>query len=78
MGGKLFMDFTVILHEAEEGSFWVEVPSLPGCFSQGETVDEALRNVKKAIRSHVEALKEDGQPVPKNGEYLMGRVTVPV
>lgn len=72
------MDFTVILHEAEEGGYWVEVPALPGCFSQGETVDESLRNIKKAIRSHIEALREDGQPVPSDGDYILGRVTIPV
>ena len=72
------MEYTVILHEAEEGGYWVEVPSLPGCFSQGESVDEALSNARKAIRSHVEALREDGQPVPKEGGFLLGRVVVTV
>jgi predicted RNase H-like HicB family nuclease len=72
------MDYTVILHEAEEGGYWVEVPSLPGCFSQGETVDEALKNSGDAIRSHVEALREDGQDVPEDRGFLLSRVTVPV
>ncbi|MBI3466359.1 MAG: type II toxin-antitoxin system HicB family antitoxin [Planctomycetes bacterium] len=70
------MEYTVILHEAEEGGYWVEVPNLPGCFSQGESADEALANARKAIRSHVEALREDGQPVPKEGGFLLGRVKV--
>jgi predicted RNase H-like HicB family nuclease len=71
------MDYTVILHEAEEGGYWVEVPSLPGCFSQGESLDEALKNATDAIRSHVEALREDGQSVPAD-RFLLSRVTVPV
>src|SRR5205085_1611961 len=54
------MQFTVVVHEAEEGGYWAEVPALPGCFSQGETVDAALENSQRAIASHVEALREDG------------------
>ncbi len=40
------MQFTIVVHEAEEGGYWVEVPSLPGCFAQGETVDEALKDAQ--------------------------------
>jgi predicted RNase H-like HicB family nuclease len=36
------MEYSVILHEADEGGFWVEVPALPGCYSQGETREDAL------------------------------------
>jgi len=54
----------VILYPGEDG-FWVaEVPSLPGCVSQGETKAEALANVKEAIQAYIEALEEDGLPVP--------------
>jgi predicted RNase H-like HicB family nuclease len=74
----MLMDYTVILHEAEEGGYWVEVPSRPGCLSQGETVDETLANVADALRSHVEALREDGQPVPDDKGFLLGRVSVPL
>ena len=72
------MEYTVVLHEADEGGYWAEVPSLPGCFSQGESVDETLKNAAKAIKSHVEALKEDGQKVPKERGFFVGRVSVPV
>jgi predicted RNase H-like HicB family nuclease len=54
----------VILHPAEEGGYWVEVPSLPGCFSQGETREEALRNVREAIALYIEDLIEAGEDVP--------------
>ena len=40
----------------EEGGFWAEVPALPGCFSQGETVEEAFNNVKEAIGSHLDLI----------------------
>jgi predicted RNase H-like HicB family nuclease len=39
----------VVVHEAEEGGFWAEVPAIPGCASQGETMDELLRNVQEAV-----------------------------
>jgi predicted RNase H-like HicB family nuclease len=50
------MEYTVILHPAEEGGYWAEVPALPGCFSQGETVEGSLKNIKEAIESHLIAL----------------------
>ncbi len=43
------MKIKVVVHEAEEGGFWAEVPAIPGCASQGETMDELLRNVHEAI-----------------------------
>jgi len=70
------MDYTVIVHVAEEGGYWTEVPALPGCFSQGESVDEALKNVREAIELHVEGLKEDGQGIPQDTGFVMGRVEV--
>jgi predicted RNase H-like HicB family nuclease len=38
-----------VVHEAEEGGFWAEVPAIPGCASQGETMEELLRNLHEAI-----------------------------
>ncbi len=43
------MTLKVLIHKAEEGGFWGEVPSLPGCVSQGETLDELRVNVREAI-----------------------------
>jgi predicted RNase H-like HicB family nuclease len=42
------MKLKVIIHEAEEGGYWAEVPALPGCFSQGETLDEIMENIREA------------------------------
>ena len=39
----------VVVHEAEEGGFWAEVPAIPGCATQGETMDELMRNLHEAI-----------------------------
>ncbi|MGB6065983.1 MAG: type II toxin-antitoxin system HicB family antitoxin [Desulfomonilaceae bacterium] len=42
------MKLKVIIHEAEEGGYWAEVPALPGCFTQAETLDELMHNVREA------------------------------
>jgi len=43
------MVYKVLVHKAEEGGYWAEVPSLPGCVSEGETMDELRANIKEAI-----------------------------
>jgi predicted RNase H-like HicB family nuclease len=43
------MQVRVVIHKAEEGGYWAEVPAIPGCGSQGETVNELLANVREAI-----------------------------
>lgn len=48
------MQFKVILEEAEEGGYVVQVPSLPGCISQGETKEKALENIKEAIEVYLD------------------------
>ena len=72
------MEYTVIVHDAEEGGYWVEVPALPGCFSQGETIEQALSNIKEAIELHIEGLKEEGQEIPKDKGFVVGRINVPL
>jgi antitoxin HicB len=58
-------EFDVVLEAAEEGGFVVSVPDLPGCWTQGETRDEALSNAKEAIAAYLDALAELGRPIPK-------------
>jgi len=53
------MKFKVIIHEAEEGGYWAEVPSLLGCVSQGETMDELLINITEAIEGCLSVDIED-------------------
>ena len=72
------MDYTILIHQAEEGGFWSEVPALPGCYSQGETIDETLRNTKEAIEAHLLALKEDRVAAPIEESLFIGRVRVEV
>jgi predicted RNase H-like HicB family nuclease len=70
------MEFTVVIQKAEEGGFWAEVPALPGCYSQGETVEETMENIREAIEGHVEALRQEGQGVPLEEDLIIGRVRV--
>jgi len=55
----------VIIYPGEDGCWVAEVPSLPGCISQGRTKEEALNNIKEAIQAYIDALKEDGIAVPE-------------
>jgi len=43
------MTLKAVIHDAEEGGYWAEVPALPGCFSQGETMEEIRANIREAI-----------------------------
>jgi len=56
----------VILIPDETGGYTVEVPSLPGCISEGDTVDEALANIKEAIDLFIESMIADGEEVPED------------
>jgi predicted RNase H-like HicB family nuclease len=72
------MEYAYIIHIAEEGGYWAEVPALPGCFSQGETVEETLENIKEAIDLHIESLKEEGREIPVEECVIIGRMPITV
>lgn len=55
----------VMIYPGQDGYFVVECPSLPGCVSQGGTREEAIANVREAIRAYIAALEDDGLPVPE-------------
>ncbi len=60
------MKIKVIVHEAEEGGFWAEVPAIPGCATQGETFEELLANLYEAVEGclavDVEPTSGEGHP----------------
>jgi antitoxin HicB len=62
--------YRILLTPEDEGGFSVAVPSLPGCFTQGETIEEAIEMAKEAITLYVESLEEDGEPVPDDSKSL--------
>ena len=53
--------FAAVIHEDPAGGFWAEVPALPGCYSQGETMDELVENVREAITGVLEVMKQQGK-----------------
>lgn len=62
----------VVIYRGEDGYWVAECPSLRGCISQGKSKEEAVENIKEAIRGYVRALEEDNLPVPEeNFETLM-------
>ena len=60
------MRYTVILEKGEDGYIVVNVPALPGCFTQGKTREEALKNAKEAIELYIDVLREDNEPIPQD------------
>lgn len=65
------MRFPVVIHKDPDSDYGVTVPDLPGCFSAGETVDEALTEVVEAIETHLEGMLLDSEPIttPKTIEF---------
>lgn len=62
--------YTILLQpDPDEGGYTVTVPALPGCVTQGETLEEAIAMARDAIRLHIEALIADGEPVPDETEH---------
>jgi predicted RNase H-like HicB family nuclease len=75
------MRYPAVIHKDPDSDYGVTVPDLPGCFSAGDTMDEALNNATEAIELHVEGLMLDNEPVPpptsiehhqKNPQYADG------
>jgi predicted RNase H-like HicB family nuclease len=63
-------NYVVIIRQDPEGGFWGEVPALPGCYSQGETVDELKHNIREAISGVLEVLREEGREPDSNIQIL--------
>jgi len=79
--------YTVVLQREPEGSYTVIVPALPGCLTEGDSIEEALEMAKEVIPLFLEVLEEDGKPIPPDNldvrldmretdEVLVSKVTV--
>jgi len=62
--------YKVLLRKEPEGGYTVTVPSLPGCITYGDNIDEALKMAKEAIELYLESLKEHGEEIPREDNTL--------
>ena len=65
------VEYTIIIHPDETGGFWTEVPALPGCGSQGESMEEAVAMTKDAIECYLASLKKHGEPIPEERDIVL-------
>ena len=70
------IDFKVLLEPDESGGYVVSRPALPGCYSQGDSVTEALSNIKEAIELTLEDMRAHGEPIPDPSDTLIGSVVI--
>ena len=71
-------NFPVIVRQGESGKYIAECPSLSGCLTQGDTVEEALANAREAILLCIEDLTEHGEPIPEPVTPVLSEVSVEV
>ncbi len=69
--------YSVFYEQAPESGYVAFVPTLPGCHTQAETLEETESNVKEAIAVYLESLAVHGDAIPIEGASFQGRVTVP-
>jgi predicted RNase H-like HicB family nuclease len=68
--------FRVIFEKEDEDGYHVFCPTLPGCHTQSETIEEGVRNIREAIQLYVDSLIEDGLPVPEE-DILIKPIEIP-
>ena len=68
--------YSVLYEKDPEGGYVAMVPALPGCHTQGDTIDEAQENIKEAIELYLESLREGNESLPENPQLLQGNVEV--
>ncbi len=72
------MKFKVILEKEGEGGYSVTVPALEGCYTQGDTFEEAIENTKDAIEGFIETLKAHNQPIPVDEELIFTDISITI
>jgi antitoxin HicB len=72
------LSYSIVLDPAEEGGYTVRVPRLPGCVTEGDTLDEALANAREAIMVYLLSLRDDGEafPPPDAGGIMLRAVEI--
>jgi len=71
--------YTALFEPAEEGGFVVTIPVLPGCVTEGETFEEAVKMAKEAVKCYLGSLRKHGEPIPEeSSQGFVGTIDVPV
>jgi antitoxin HicB len=71
------LKYDVIFEEQEVGGYTVIVPSLPGCISEGDTLDEAKENIEEAITAYLESMIKNGEKLPqKDTNIFIGQISI--
>ncbi len=73
---KTTISYSVIYEEDPEGGYVVYVPALPGCHTQGETIEEAESNIKEAVSLYLESLKKHQEDIPQEGRIFQSKIEV--
>ena len=74
---KKILEYAVIFEPAEEGGYIASVPAIAGCVTQGETFEQAVENVKDAIKGCLEVLKEEGEDIPaEKSDIVITKISV--
>lgn len=76
MNKSSVLSFSVIYEEAPEGGYVVYAPALPGCHTQGETIEEAEKNTREAIELYLESLKAHDEEIPQERRIFQGKIEV--
>lgn len=70
------MKLKVVIHEADEGGFWAEVPAIPGCATQGETFEELLENLYEAVEGCLSVEVEKPKKTSRGGKRRVVEIAV--
>lgn len=70
------LTYRILLKKEPEGGYTVNVPTLPGCITYGESIDEAISMAKEAIELYIESLVAHGEPIPDESETLEYSLTL--
>lgn len=71
------MEYRIVLEpDPEDGGYVAHCPALPGCYSQGDTKEEALSNISEAIEAYIESLQKDCLPIPEDTKPEIMKVQV--
>ena len=72
------LSYTVVFEPDEAGGYCVYVPAIPGCFTQGETFEEAQKNAKEVIALCLEVMRDQREDIPvESGEAIVSRISTP-